>query len=291
MAQIVADQLGLEPTDILVNTEHDTQKDPWSIAAGTYSCRFTPGTAVATHKAAVQVREKLARIAAQSLNVPAEEVEFAGGRIFARDNPENALSFHRVAGSAHWSPGGLPEGMDGGLRETGTWDPPELTPPDEADRINTSLAYGFVFDFCGIELDPDTGAVRIDEYVTMHDSGKRLNPLIVDGQIHGAFGQGLGAALLESFEYDDDGNFLTGTFADYLLPTADTVPTPTVMHMESPSPFTPLGAKGVGEGNCMSTPVCLANAVCDALGIDHIDLPLGPAKLAEHLFGDETPRP
>jgi 2-furoyl-CoA dehydrogenase large subunit len=291
MAQIVADQLGLRPQDIMVNTEHDTHKDPWSIAAGTYSCRFTPGTAVATHKAAILVREKLARIASQTLNVPADDVAFADGRVFARDNPGNSLSFHRVAGTAHWSPGSLPDGMAGGIRETGVWDPPELMPPDEHDRINPALAYGFVFDFCGIEIDPDTASVRIDQYVTMHDSGRRLNPLIVDGQIHGAFGQGLGAALLESFEYDADGNFLSGTFADYLVPTADGVPTPMVLHMDSPSPFTPLGAKGAAEGNCMSTPVCLANAVCDALGIDHIDLPLRPAKLAEHLLGEERPRP
>ncbi len=291
MAQIVADQLGLAPGDIQVNTEHDTHKDPWSIAAGTYSCRFTPGTAVATHMAAVAVRDKLARIASQTLNVAADEVAFADGRIFARDNPENSLRFHRVAGLAHWSPGSLPEGMTGGIRETASWDPPELTPPDAQDRINTSLAYGFVFDFCGVEIDPDTGTVRIDDYVTMHDSGKRLNPLIVDGQIHGAFGQGLGAALYESFEYDDDGNFLSGTFAEYLVPTSDEVPTPRIMHMESPSPFTPLGAKGVGEGNCMSTPVCVANAVCDALGIDHIDLPLTPAKLGAVIYGDEPAPP
>ncbi|NQU69107.1 MAG: molybdopterin-dependent oxidoreductase, partial [Rhodospirillales bacterium] len=291
MAQIVADQLGLTPDQIRVNTELDTHKDPWSIAAGTYSCRFTPGTAVATHLAAQQVRDKLARIASQTLNVAPEEVEFAGGKIFARGNPENALSFSRVAGSTHWTPGSLPEGMTGGLRETAIWAPPELAPPDSGDRINTSLAYGFVFDFCGIEIDPDTGKITIDKYVTMHDSGKRLNPLIVDGQIQGAFSQGLGAALMESFEYDDDGNFLSGTFADYLIPTTTEVPEPVIMHMESPSPFTPLGAKGVGEGNCMTTPVCLANAVCDALDVADINLPLTPSKLSAILHGEETPRP
>jgi 2-furoyl-CoA dehydrogenase large subunit len=291
MAQIVADQLGLTPDQIRVNTELDTHKDPWSIAAGTYSCRFTPGTAVATHLAAQQVRGKLARIASQTLNAPPEEVEFAGGKIFARNNPENALSFNRVAGSTHWTPSSMPDGVTGGLRETATWAPPELAPPDSGDRINTSLAYGFVFDYCGVEIDSDTGQVRIDKYVTMHDSGKRLNPRIVDGQIHGAFAQGLGAALLESFEYDDDGNFLSGTFADYLIPTATEVPEPVVLHMESPSPFTPLGAKGVGEGNCMTTPVCLANAVCDALDLADINLPLTPSKLSALLHGDEPPRP
>ena len=291
MSQIVADQLGLRPTDIRVNTEHDTHKDPWSIAAGTYSCRFTPGTAVATQVAAIQIREKLARIASQTLNVAAEEVEFADGKIFARGNPENALRFHRVAGSAHWSPGTLPEDMQGGLRETGIWDPPELTPPDSGDRINTSLAYGFVFDFCGIEIDPDTAEIRIDRYVTMHDSGSLLNPMVVEGQVLGSFGQAIGAAMYEWFEYGEDGSFLSGSFAEYLVPTACEVPEPEMFHIECPSPFTPLGAKGAGEGNCMSTPVCLANAVYDALGIEEIDLPLTPAKIGALIHGEETPPP
>ncbi|MEE8333117.1 MAG: molybdopterin cofactor-binding domain-containing protein, partial [Alphaproteobacteria bacterium] len=291
LAQIVADELGLRPDDIRVNTEHDTHKDAWSIAAGTYSCRFSPGTAVAGQMAARKVRDKLARIAAQHLNVMPEQVEFGGGRIFDADNPENALSFKRIAGGTHWSPGALPEGMDGGLRETGVWSPPELVAPDEHDRINTSLTYGFVFDFCGIEIDPDTAELRIDRYVTMHDAGRLMNPMIVEGQIYGSFGQGIGAAIYEEFRYDDDGSFQSGTFADYLVPTTVEVPTPVLLHMESPSPFTPLGAKGAAEGNCMSTPVCLANAVCDALELDNIRLPLTPDRLSEALHGAERPPP
>jgi 2-furoyl-CoA dehydrogenase large subunit len=205
LSQIVADQLGLRPTDIRVNTEHDTHKDPWSIAAGTYSCRFSPGTAVAGQLAAKKVRDKLARIAAQNLNVPVDQVEFGGGQIFDRDNPDNSLSFRRVAGGTHWSPALLPDGMDAALRETATWAPPQLTTPDEADRINTSLTYGFVFDFCGIEIDPDTGEIRIDKYVTLHDPGKMMNPRIVDGQVYGSFSQAVGAALYEEFCYAEDG--------------------------------------------------------------------------------------
>ena len=291
LSQIVADQLGLRPTDIRVNTEHDTHKDPWSIAAGTYSCRFSPGTAVAGQLAAKKIRDKLARIAAQNLNIPADQIEFGGGQIFDRDNPDNSLSFRRVAGGTHWSPGLLPEGMDAALRETATWAPPQLTSPDEDDRINTSLTYGFVFDFCGIEIDPDTAEIRIDKYVTMHDPGRMMNPKIVDGQVYGSFGQGIGAAMYEEFCYAEDGSFLSGTFADYLVPTACEVPEPTLLHMETPSPFTPLGAKGAAEGNCMSTPVCLANAVCDALGIDNIVVPLTPAKISAVLHGEEPPRP
>jgi 2-furoyl-CoA dehydrogenase large subunit len=291
LAQLVADELGLKPQQIRVNTEHDTNKDPWSIAAGTYSCRFSPGTAVATKLAAKKVRDKLARIAATRLNVTPDQVEFANGRIFDPKNPDNALSFARTAGSTHWSPSLLPEGMEGGMRETATWAPPELAPPDMDDRVNTSLTYGFVFDFCGVEIDPDTGELRIDRYVTMHDCGTRMNPMILDGQTYGAFAQAVGAAMYEVFEYADDGSFLSGTFADYLVPTAYEVPTPEVLHMETPSPFTPLGAKGGAEGNNMSTPVCLANAVCDALGIENVNLPLFPSRISALIHGEEKPRP
>lgn len=291
LSQIVADQLGLRPKDIRVNVEHDTHKDPWSIAAGTYSCRFSPGTAVAAQLAGKKVRDKLARISAQLLNVPADQVEFGGGQIFDRENPDNTLSFRRVAGGTHWSPGLLPDDMDAALRETATWAPQELKTPGEDDRINTSLTYGFVFDYCGIEIDPDTAEIRIDKYVTMHDAGTLMNPMIVEGQVYGSFGQGVGAAMYEEFVTADDGSFLSGTFADYLVPTAMEVPEPVLLHMESPSPFTPLGAKGAAEGNCMSTPVCLANAVCDALGIDNIVVPLTPAKISEFLHGEEPAAP
>jgi 2-furoyl-CoA dehydrogenase large subunit len=122
--------------------------------------------------------------------------------------------------------------------------------------------------------------VRIDKYVTMHDCGRVLHPGMVAGQVTGGFAHALGAALYEEYVYADDGGFISGTFADYLLPTTMEVPAPLILHFESPSPFTPLGSKGVGEGNCMSTPVCIANAVADALGVAEIDLPLSPAKLA-----------
>ena len=145
------------------------------------------------------------RIAAKQLNVLPDDIEFAGGKIRSRSNPDNALPFGRVAGTAHWSPVMLPEGMAPALSETGVWSPPELEPPTSDDRINTSLTYGFVFDMCGVEIDPVTFQVRIDRYVSMHDAGKLLNPLIADGQMHGAFAQGIAAALYEEFVYDEDG--------------------------------------------------------------------------------------
>src|SRR6185312_11680276 len=132
------------------------------------------------------------------------------------------------------------------------------------DHINSSLCHGFIFDFCGVEVDRTTLQPRIDRYVSMHDCGTILHPAMVDGQIRGGFAQAIGAALYEEYAYAADGSFLTGSFADYLLPTIAEVPDPLILHMQTPSPFTPLGSKGVGEGNCMSTPVCIANGVADA---------------------------
>lgn len=289
LSQIVAEQLGLDPHDIRCNMERDTQRDPWSIATGNYSSRFSSSTAVVAQMAAKKVRAKIAQIASQTLNVPADEVAFGDGKVFAKNNPDNNIRFSRIAGTAHWSPSELPTGMAPGISETASYSAPEIEPPNDADQINTSLTYGFVFDFCGIEIDRDTGAIRIDKYVTMHDAGRILNPLIADGQIYGSFGWGIGCALLEEFAYGADGSFLSGTFADYLCPTACEVPRPVILHMESPSPLTPLGAKGIGEGNCMSTPVCIANAVADALGVKDVKLPLTPARV-KALMG-ETEKP
>jgi len=291
IAQIVADQLGLRPDEIKVNLDFDTAKDAWSIATGNYSSRFSSATAVAAQMAAKKVRAKLARIATQTLNATPDQLEFANGKIFLRDNPDDAINLYRAAGTAHWTPGNLPEGMDPGVRETGSWSPPELESPNDADQINTSLTYGFVFDYCGVEIDRDTGAVRIDKYVTMHDSGRLLNPLIANGQVYGAYGWGLACALYEEFVYGDDGSFLTGTFADYLCPTAYEVNEPTILHMESPSMVTPLGAKGIGEGNVMSTPVCVANAVADALGVEDLTLPLTPTRISALIHGEERAPP
>jgi 2-furoyl-CoA dehydrogenase large subunit len=287
LSQIVADQLGLRIDDIKVVLELDTAKDPWSIAAGTYSCRFTPGTAVAAQMAARQIRDRLAAIAAKQLNVLPDDIELVDGKVRSIKNPDNAIPFARVAGTAHWSPAMLPDGMAPALRETAIWSPPELGPPTSNDRINTSLTYGFVFDMCGIEIDPLTYQVRVDRYVSMHDAGKILNPLIADGQMRGAFAQGIAAALYEEFVYNEEGAFLTGTFVDYLVPTVAEVPEVEMLHVESPSPFTPLGAKGLAEGNCMSVPACIANAIADALGVKHVPLPATPRRIHALMEGDE----
>lgn len=291
LAQVVADVLGLTPADIRVTAEVDTAKDAWSIASGSYASRFAPAVAGAAHLAATRLRGKLARIAAAQLNVAAEEVEFTGGKLRARGNPDNALPFARIASASHWAPGTLPAEIENGIRETVFWTPPELTAPNEADEVNSSLCHGFIFDICGLEIDPVTAEIRIDRYVTMHDCGKVLHPGMVAGQVTGGFAHALGAALYEEHRYAPDGAFQTGTFADYLMPTTTEMPELVILHHETPSPFTPLGAKGVGEGNCMSTPACIANAVADALALESLTLPVTPARLAEHIFPPEREPP
>jgi 2-furoyl-CoA dehydrogenase large subunit len=289
LAQVVADVFGLEIEEIRVNTELDTQKDAWSIAAGNYSSRFAAAVAGAAHLAAMKLRHRLARIASRQLNVLPDDIEFAGGKVFARGNPDNAVAFARIAGASHWSPGAIPRELEPALRETVFWSPPQLEAPSDRDEVNGSAAYGFVFDFCGVEIDRDTGALSIDRYVTMHDAGRLLNPSLVDGQVRGGFAQAVGAALYEELVYASDGALLSGSFADYLVPTACEVPEPLILHLETPSPFTPLGAKGVGEGNSMSTPVCIANAVADALGVADVALPLTKSRLAGLIAGNERP--
>jgi 2-furoyl-CoA dehydrogenase large subunit len=291
ISQVIADVFGIAPSDVRVNTEVDTAKDAWSIASGNYASRFAAAVAGTAKIAADRLAARLTRIAAAQLNVDAGDIVFRNGKVGSRSNPDNAVSFTRLAAVSHWSPGSLPDDVGHTIRETAFWTPPELTPPDDADQVNSSLCHGFIFDFCGVEIDRTTGATRIDRYVTMHDCGKILHPGMVDGQIRGGFGQGLGAALYEEFSYAADGSFLSGTFADYLVPTATEIPDPIIIHMETPSPFTPLGAKGVGEGNCMSTPVCIANAVADALGENNIELPLVPSKIAALIHGVEIAAP
>jgi 2-furoyl-CoA dehydrogenase large subunit len=291
LSQVVADVFGLRPQDVRVNTELDTSKDAWSIASGNYASRFAPAVAGTAKLAAQRLAARLSRIAASQFNTEASDIAFEKGMVLSKRNPENKVAFSRLAALSHWSPGSLPDDVGETIRETVFWTPPELTPPDDGDLINSSLCHGFIFDFCGVEIDRTTLETRIDRYVTMHDCGVILHPGMVEGQIRGGFAQALGAACFEEYSYAPDGSYLTGTLADYLLPTATEVPEPVILHMETPSPFTPLGAKGVGEGNCMSTPVCIANAVADALGAKDIVLPVVPARLAEIVRGVERQRP
>lgn len=283
-AGIVAERFGLPATSVTVIAAMDTSKDAWSIAAGNYASRFAGASAGAVCVAADRLRGRIARIAAAQLNAKPDDLSFEDGKIFVTGNPDAALPFARVASAAHWAPATLPE-LDGSpIRETAIWTAPELAAPNDADEINSSLCHGFIFDFCGVEIDPVTHAARVDRYLTMHDCGTILHEAMVEGQIRGAFAHAIGAALYEEYAYDEDGAFLAGTFADYPVPTVHEIPALEIHHICTPSPLTPLGAKGVGEGNCMSTPVCVANGIADALrpsrGEVDLTLPLSPARIA-----------
>ncbi|MDQ1005166.1 2-furoyl-CoA dehydrogenase large subunit [Neobacillus niacini] len=281
-AQIVSEVLGIPREQINVIAELDTSTSPWSIASGSYSSRFASLGSSAIYYAAHKVRKKLYLIAASQLGVDVSELDQEDGVIYVKDNPSKKFPIKRAAGIAHWNPLSLPEDMEPGIYETYYYKAKVAEAPDENDRINSSVTYGFVADMVTVEIDPDTAEVKIIDYFTVHDAGKLLNPLIVDGQIMGGLAHGLGGALYEELAYDKNGQFLTGSFMDYLCPTAPEIPKVTIKHTESPSPITPLGAKGLGEGNTMSAPVAIANAVTDALA--HLDivideLPLSPNRI------------
>jgi 2-furoyl-CoA dehydrogenase large subunit len=273
-AQIVAEILGLAPSDISVSTDIDTATSAWSIASGNYSNRFSAIIVDAIAQSAHQVANKIKLIAAAALEVRPGDIELSEGYVRVRGQSNKGMSFRKAAARAHWDASNLPDGVSPGLHEIAMLSPPVLGSPDDDDRIASAVTFGFVVDVAGIEIDPKTGAIRIDKYVSVHDVGKQLNPLIVEGQIYGGFAHGLGAALLEELAYDEQGNFLSGTFADYLCPTAVEVPPIEIGHIETASPMNRLGAKGMGDGSSMLAPVVLANAVADALGRDDIVLPL-----------------
>ncbi|WP_241236282.1 xanthine dehydrogenase family protein molybdopterin-binding subunit [Brevibacillus marinus] len=281
-AQIVGEVLGVDPRSVKVVAEMDTLTSPWSVASGSYSSRFAPIGSSAVYQAALKVRKKLLEIAAHLLQEPVDALQLADEQVFVRDNPQKQVSLRRLVGSAHWNPAGLPEGIEPGIHETAFYSVPSALPPDEHDLVNGSATYGFVADAVTVEVDAETGEVKILDYFTVHDAGKLLNPLIVDGQIMGGLVHGLGGAMFEELMYDSNGQFLTGSFMDYLCPTATEIPRVTIKHLETPSPLTPLGAKGLGEGNTMSAPGVIANAVADALaplGIVVDSLPLTPNRI------------
>ena len=166
-AQIVAETLGVPLESISVNVELDTGKDAWSIASGNYSSRFSGAVAGAVYKAALKVRARLAALAAEQWNIDSDDIRFSEGRVYV-EGTDQSSSFHRLAGATHWSPGTTPQSEPGGLRETAFWTPPELAAPGDDELINSSLCYGFIFDYCGVEIDAITGAVRIDRYAVSY---------------------------------------------------------------------------------------------------------------------------
>jgi 2-furoyl-CoA dehydrogenase large subunit len=274
-AQIVADALGVAPDTVVVHPGADTRAQPFTVSSGNYSSRFAVTVAGAVHTAAARLADRLRAIAAPELGCAPAAVELIDGT--AR-YAGTELSLRRLAGAAHWDPAGLPDGVDG-LALTITYAVPGLAPPDAADRVNSSAAYGFLADVAVVEVDTTTGVVMVRDYVSVHDAGRVLHPAAAEGQVLGGLAHGLGAALMERHVYDADGNLLTTTFLDYPCPTATELPTPVTAMIESPSPVTPTGAKGLGEGTTMSAPAAVANAVADALGVEDVELPLTPARV------------
>lgn len=262
-AQIVADVLGMNPDHVTVAIGFDSESHPYTFHSGTYASRFAGTGMVAVYEAAMKLREKIRKIAAHLLEAREEDIELANEQAFVKDAPERSVSFRRIARTAYANPYELPEGMEAGLYSLSVFSPP-FKPPDEKKVGNLTLTYSYQTHGIVVEIDPETGEPKILDYVIVDDCGRVINPLVVDGQIHGAALHGLAAVLYESFDYDSSGQLLTSTFMDYLAPTAFDTPSFKTERISIPSPFTPLGAKGVGEG--CGTPIpALINAIEDAL--------------------------
>ena len=281
VAQIIADELGITPDEITIVDEMDTFTRAWGISSGTYSSRFGSVGTSAAALAARKLRDKLIQFASYLMEVPPESLVWADGGARHADNGRT-LSLKDLAGRAHWNVESMPPGMEAGLEATAVFSFPEAKAPDLQDRVNSSNTYGFIAEVMAVEVDPDTAAIKILKYVTVHDAGEIINPAIVEGQIYGGALHGLGGALYEELAYDDQGQALTGTLMDYLVPTAHEAVKIDIAHVVSPSPFTTLGAKGLGESSSMTVPAVIANAVTDALkplGVHIRELPITPSRL------------
>jgi 2-furoyl-CoA dehydrogenase large subunit len=282
VSQIVATELGVVPTDVTVVDEMDTFTRVWSISSGTYSSRFGSVGTSAVALAARKLKAKLVAYAAHLMDTPADALEFRDGAVHHRTGKGASYSIKDLAGRAHWNTESLPDGMEPGLVATAVFGFTGAKAVDPDDRVNSSNTYGFIAEVMAVEVDPATAAITIVKYVTVHDAGTIINPMIVEGQIYGGALHGLGGALYEELAYDDDGQLLTGTFMDYLVPTASEAPEIEIEHVVSPSPLTTLGSKGLGESSSMTVPAVIANAVSDALkplGIGITELPMTPSRL------------
>jgi carbon-monoxide dehydrogenase large subunit len=262
-AQIIAEELGIPVADIQVE-EGDTDTAPYGL--GTYASRSTPTAGAAGAVAARKIRDKAKQIAAYLLEANEEDLEWEPGKFFVRGTPAKAKTIQEIAFAAYTN---HPPGIEAGLEAVSYYDPPNLT-------------YPFGSYICVVDIDKGTGEVKIRRFVAVDDCGNIINPMIVEGQIHGGLTMGLAPALYEEISYDEYGNILGGSFIDYLLPTAVETPKWETDKTCTPSPHHPLGAKGVGESATVGAPAAIANAVVDALwhlGVRHVDIPITPAKV------------
>lgn len=282
VAQILADELGLDPADITVVDEMDTFTRVWSISSGTYSSRFGSVGTSAVALAARKLKAKLVEYAAHLMDLPADQLEFRDGAVRVRAGRGPYYTLKDLAGRAHWNTESLPEGMEPGLAATAVFGFTEARAVTAEDRVNSSNTYAFIAEVMAVEVDAETAEIKILKYVTVHDAGTVINPMIAEGQIYGGALHGLGGALYEELAYDDSGQCLTASFMDYVVPSAGEAPRLDIDHLVSPSPLTPLGSKGLGEASSMTVPAVIANAVSDALaplGVRITELPMTPARL------------
>ncbi len=262
-AQILAEELGIPPEHIQVE-EGDTDTAPYGL--GTYASRSTPVAGAAAAIAARKVRDKAKKIAAHLLEASEEDLEWERGKFFVKGSPDRAKTIQEIAFAAYTN---HPQGMEAGLEAVDYYDPPNLTFP-----FGSYIAV--------VDIDRGTGQVHVRRFVAVDDCGVRINPMIVEGQIHGGLAMGMAPAFLEEIAYDENGNVRGGNFMEYLLPTAWETPKWEVGETVTPSPHHPIGAKGVGESPTVGAPAAFVNAVVDALwhlGVRHMEIPMTPARV------------
>ncbi|BAJ51596.1 carbon monoxide dehydrogenase large subunit [Candidatus Caldarchaeum subterraneum] len=266
-AQIVADRLQIPIEDVEI-LHGDTAMIPFGM--GTYGSRTTPVAGASVAIGCDRILEKARKIAAHLLEAGEKDIEYVAGKFYVREMPEKSKSFAEVAYAAYGAGANeLPQGLEPGLETTVFFDPPNFTFP-------------FGTHICITEVDPETGKVKVLEYYAVDDCGNRINPMIVEGQIHGGIAQGLAQALYEEASYDSDGQLLTSNLTEYLVPTAMEIPRIETAETVTPSPVNPLGVKGIGEAGTIASTPAVVNSVLDALahlGLLHIDMPLKPEKI------------
>ncbi|MFB4263852.1 aerobic carbon-monoxide dehydrogenase large subunit [Nonomuraea sp. GTA35] len=271
-AQIVGQELGIPADDVEV-VHGDTDQTPFGL--GTYGSRSTPVSGAAAAIVARKVRDRAKIVAAAMLEASADDLEWADGRWSVVGDPSTGKSLAEIALAAH-SNLELPDGVEGHLDAVTVYNPPNLT-------------YPFGAYICVVDVDPGTGQVKVRRFVAVDDCGVRINPMIVEGQIHGGLADGVGMALMQVMAFDEDGNHLGASFMDYLLPTSMECPSWELGETVTPSPTHPIGAKGVGESATVGSPAAVVNAVVDALGpygVRHADMPLTPANVWRVVNGD-----
>jgi carbon-monoxide dehydrogenase large subunit len=270
-AQIVANELGISPDDVDV-VHGDTDRTPFGL--GTYGSRSTPVSGAAAAMAARKVRERARIVAAAMLEASPADLEWADGKWRVRGDPDKAKGIAEIAMAAHSSLE-LPAGVEGHLDAEVVYNPPNLTFP-------------FGAYICVTDVDVGTGQVSVRRFIAVDDCGVRINPMIVEGQVHRGLADGLGMALMQVIAFDADGNCLGGSFMDYLLPTSVECPSWELGETVTPSPHHPIGAKGVGESATVGSPPAIVNSVMDALapfGVRHADMPLTPANVWSAIQG------